>query len=134
MIVERRLRSRDVESMMSRDQRNALDPAWDAYGVIRDFLLRSGEHCYVQSLNLPVLVRHGGPATHDANPGRGLALVRTAPSCLGSSTPIARSASRTQTFLSNRSATVFLAAAPCLDECPRFARAPTTASDSAERS
>src|SRR5271165_7049408 len=127
--------------MMSCDDRNALDPAWDANAVIRDVFFRGGDRTHDQSLIRPTLSRRRsmrpGPsrhAAHDASSSWGFALVTTPTRCLGSSTPIARKAWPAQTFLSNRSATVFLAAAPCLDEFRWFARAPKTASDSAEQS
>ena len=63
-----------------------------------------------------------------------IAHAATAAARPGSSTPIARSAWRTQILLSNRSAIVFLAAAPCFDGAPRRARASATACANAERS
>src|SRR5271165_5175988 len=121
--------------MMSCDDRNALDPARDANVVIRDVFFRGGDRTHDQSLIRPTLSsRRSRHAAHDASSSWGFALVTSPTRCLGSSTPIARKAWLAQTFLSNRSATVFLAAAPCLDEFRWFARAPKTASDSAEQS
>src|SRR5690348_12220466 len=100
MIIERHLLRSDVEPMASRHHREALDAAWYPNGL--DVLgPRINERVVDQD------ARSSASLTTDAG----------FPVRVCSSTPMARSASRTHFFLSKRAAMVALAARPRSESC-----------------